>query len=227
MIYERLDPGNPLNAELRPVTRAHMEGFGAAGLRTLCLASAVLDPDFYDECAQHARAWAFQAHMPVHSTGCMAIKCSEPAATSSGSPTLTAWSIVKMWYWRNCRWQDRYHAAKTALSGRDDALAAAAEVVEVRLQLLGCTAIEDKLQPGVSEAIANLAAAGIRLWVLTGDKQARCITCCVSGQKARYSDMHIPPVRQRAACALKCPILSSAARGEQMLQASPFERPFP
>ena len=56
MIYERLDPGNPLNAELRPVTRAHMEGFGAAGLRTLCLASAVLDPNFYDECAHDACA---------------------------------------------------------------------------------------------------------------------------------------------------------------------------
>ena len=55
VIYERLDPGNPLNAELRPVTRAHMEGFGAAGLRTLCLASALLDPDFYDECAYNER----------------------------------------------------------------------------------------------------------------------------------------------------------------------------
>ncbi len=54
MIYERLDPGNPLNAELRPVTRAHMEGFGAAGLRTLCLASAELEPDFYDACAHNA-----------------------------------------------------------------------------------------------------------------------------------------------------------------------------
>ena len=62
MIYERLDPGNPLNAELRPVTRAHMEGFGAAGLRTLCLASAVLDPDFYDECAHNARAGRSRAH---------------------------------------------------------------------------------------------------------------------------------------------------------------------
>ena len=52
-------------------------------------------------------------------------------------------------------------------------MAALAETAEVGLQLLGCTAIEDKLQAGVPEAIANLAAAGIRLWVLTGDKQAR------------------------------------------------------
>lgn len=49
-----------------------------------------------------------------------------------------------------------------------------AEEVEKGLQLLGCTAIEDKLQEGVPEAIERLAAAGIRIWVLTGDKQARC-----------------------------------------------------
>ena len=51
MIYERLDPASAVNAELRGVTREHMEGFGAAGLRTLCLACAELDPDVYDACA--------------------------------------------------------------------------------------------------------------------------------------------------------------------------------
>ena len=32
-------------------------------------------------------------------------------------------------------------------------------------------AIEDKLQDGVPQCIERLAAAGIRIWVLTGDKQ--------------------------------------------------------
>ena len=70
-----------------------------------------------------------------------------------------------------CRWQERYFAAKTALHGRDEQLAAVAEEIERRLQLLGCTAIEDKLQDGVPQCIERLAAAGIRIWVLTGDKQ--------------------------------------------------------
>lgn len=70
-----------------------------------------------------------------------------------------------------CRWQDKYYAAKTALHGREEKLAAVAEDVEKKLQLLGCTAIEDKLQDGVPECIERLAAAGIRIWVLTGDKQ--------------------------------------------------------
>ena len=70
-----------------------------------------------------------------------------------------------------CRWQEKYFAAKTALQGRDERVAAVAEEIERRLQLLGCTAIEDKLQDGVPQCIERLAAAGIRIWVLTGDKQ--------------------------------------------------------
>lgn len=82
------------------------------------------------------------------------------------------------------RWQERYYAAKTALQGRDEKLAAVAEEIERKLQLLGCTAIEDKLQEGVPECIERLAAAGIRIWVLTGDKQAQIpptrSSCCPS-----------------------------------------------
>lgn len=39
------------------------------------------------------------------------------------------------------------------------------------VQLLGATAIEDKLQQGVPETIALLTLANIKIWVLTGDKQ--------------------------------------------------------
>ncbi len=49
VIYERLARGHPLNDSLRDVTLQHMEEFGSAGLRTLCLAYAELDADFYDE----------------------------------------------------------------------------------------------------------------------------------------------------------------------------------
>ena len=36
--------------------------------------------------------------------------------------------------------------------------------------LLGATAVEDKLQDGVPEAIDDFTNAGIRVWMLTGDK---------------------------------------------------------
>lgn len=35
---------------------------------------------------------------------------------------------------------------------------------------MGATAIEDRLQDGVPEAIADLKRAGIKVWVATGDK---------------------------------------------------------
>ena len=38
------------------------------------------------------------------------------------------------------------------------------------VQLLGATAIEDRLQEGVPETIALLREAGLKIWVLTGDK---------------------------------------------------------
>jgi phospholipid-transporting ATPase len=47
------------------------------------------------------------------------------------------------------------------------------EEIERELVLLGCTAIEDKLQEGVPNCIKALADADIRLWVLTGDKMVR------------------------------------------------------
>ena len=46
---------------------------------------------------------------------------------------------------------------------------AVAEEYERELSCL-CTAIEDRLQDGVPDTIANLQMAGIKIWVLTGDK---------------------------------------------------------
>lgn len=43
--------------------------------------------------------------------------------------------------------------------------------LENNLELLGASAIEDKLQDGVPETIFKLMDADIRIWVLTGDKQ--------------------------------------------------------
>jgi len=47
--------------------------------------------------------------------------------------------------------------------------------MEQGLSYVGCSAIEDKLQDGVPEAIAKIIETGIRIWVLTGDKQETAI----------------------------------------------------
>lgn len=72
-------------------------------------------------------------------------------------------------------WSQMYHAASTATEDRDGKMAEAYCAIEDNLNLLGATAIEDKLQDGVPEAIANLAEANIKIWVLTGDKQETAI----------------------------------------------------
>ncbi|KAI8907072.1 phospholipid-translocating P-type ATPase [Powellomyces hirtus] len=68
------------------------------------------------------------------------------------------------------RWCEIYHKAACALTNRDTELEAAAELIEVDLTLVGATAIEDKLQDQVPECITLLRSAGIKIWVLTGDK---------------------------------------------------------
>lgn len=44
------------------------------------------------------------------------------------------------------------------------------EIIENDFILIGSTAIEDKLQDNVGEVISFIKHAGIKLWVLTGDK---------------------------------------------------------
>ncbi|XP_057312716.1 probable phospholipid-transporting ATPase IA isoform X2 [Hydractinia symbiolongicarpus] len=72
-------------------------------------------------------------------------------------------------------WNKTYYEASIALDDRDKKLNEASELIERNLTLVGATAIEDKLQEGVPESIANLSSANIKIWVLTGDKQETAI----------------------------------------------------
>ncbi|KDQ08052.1 hypothetical protein BOTBODRAFT_586296 [Botryobasidium botryosum FD-172 SS1] len=67
-------------------------------------------------------------------------------------------------------WSRVYDAAASSIKDRDEELDKANEMVEHSLTILGATALEDKLQEGVPEAIEMLHRAGIKLWILTGDK---------------------------------------------------------
>ncbi|CAK9013363.1 Phospholipid-transporting ATPase ID (ATPase class I type 8B member 2) (P4-ATPase flippase complex alpha subunit ATP8B2), partial [Durusdinium trenchii] len=66
-------------------------------------------------------------------------------------------------------WLVRWKEA-TVSEDREAEMARVASEVEHSLKAAGVTAIEDKLQDGVPEAITSIKAAGIRFWVLTGDK---------------------------------------------------------
>ena len=67
------------------------------------------------------------------------------------------------------RWREQYDSAMGNIFDRDARIDEASDLIERNLTLLGCVAIEDKLQEGVPQCISQLAEAGIRIWVLTGE----------------------------------------------------------
>ena len=89
------------------------------------------------------------------------------------------------------QWKQQYDDAKKDLVNRGERLAEAAEKLERGMEYVGVTAIEDKLQDGVPDAIASLRAAGIKIWVLTGDKEETAINIGKSCQLLDTSmDLH-------------------------------------
>ncbi|XP_035783947.1 phospholipid-transporting ATPase ID-like isoform X4 [Anopheles albimanus] len=79
-------------------------------------------------------------------------------------------------------WLVRQREAALSMDAREDKLSAIYEEIECDMELIGVTAIEDKLQDGVPQTIANLQLAGIKIWVLTGDKQETAINIGYSCQ---------------------------------------------
>ena len=93
-------------------------------------------------------------------------------------------------YYRD--WSARYNKHSTdleqlALRKKEAGLGEKKNLIDVTedemeqgITLVGCTAIEDKLQDGVPECIAQIAKAGINIWVLTGDKEETAINIAVA-----------------------------------------------
>jgi len=70
------------------------------------------------------------------------------------------------------QWRGKWDAAKKAdRSQREGIKAALAEEIERDLEVFAATAVEDKLQEGVPETLEQLLRAGLKVWMLTGDKK--------------------------------------------------------
>ena len=72
----------------------------------------------------------------------------------------------------------RYKQASMSLQNRDSIMAQVIkDSLEHNLELLGVTGVEDKLQKDVKSSLELLRNAGIKIWMLTGDKveTARCV----------------------------------------------------
>ncbi|XP_037135095.1 probable phospholipid-transporting ATPase IH isoform X1 [Syngnathus acus] len=72
--------------------------------------------------------------------------------------------------------------AKLALQDRDKRLAEAYDIIEKDLILLGATAVEDRLQEKAADTIESLHKAGMKVWVLTGDKMETAAATCYASK---------------------------------------------
>uniref|UniRef100_A0A671V9S5 Phospholipid-transporting ATPase n=1 Tax=Sparus aurata TaxID=8175 RepID=A0A671V9S5_SPAAU len=74
------------------------------------------------------------------------------------------------------------NGAKLALQDRDKRLAEAYDLIEKDLILLGATAVEDRLQEKAADTIESLHKAGMKVWVLTGDKMETAAATCYASK---------------------------------------------
>ena len=72
-------------------------------------------------------------------------------------------------------WMEKWHDAKAAVYNRARKEEEAFEELERLADIIGCTAVEDRLQEGVKETLVALRDAGIQIAMLTGDKQETAI----------------------------------------------------
>lgn len=87
-------------------------------------------------------------------------------------------------------WKGEFEKATLALIHRHEMIRECAEKLEVEMDFLGVTGVEDKLQENVCSSIEALRHAGIKIWMLTGDKveTAKCIAIS-AGIKANDQDI--------------------------------------
>ena len=67
-------------------------------------------------------------------------------------------------------WVNRLHEDELDIENKQRLIDRLYDLIENNLTLIGGTVVEDKLQNGVPETIKELRSAGIKIWVLTGDK---------------------------------------------------------
>ncbi|XP_016881223.1 putative phospholipid-transporting ATPase IIB isoform X18 [Homo sapiens] len=107
--------------------------------------------------------------------------------------------------------QSRYTQAKLSMHDRSLKVAAVVESLEREMELLCLTGVEDQLQADVRPTLEMLRNAGIKIWMLTGDK-LETATCIAKSSHlvSRTQDIHI--FRQ------------VTSRGEAHLELNAFRR---
>lgn len=82
---------------------------------------------------------------------------------------------------------DKWQVARTSSFNRKESMAAVQSDIERDMKLLALTGVEDKLQANVRETLEKLRHAGVRIWMLTGDKVETATCIAVSSRLAERS----------------------------------------
>ena len=69
-------------------------------------------------------------------------------------------------------WREKLHVEELNLQKKHKIIDKYYDAIEKNFELLGATIVEDKLQDKVPETIKEIKSAGIKFWVLTGDKMS-------------------------------------------------------
>ncbi|XP_053920670.1 phospholipid-transporting ATPase VD [Cuculus canorus] len=100
-------------------------------------------------------------------------------------------------------WLNNHFLAETSIDHREELLLESAIRLESELTLLGATGIEDRLQEGVPDTIQALRKAGIKIWMLTGDKRETAVNIAYACKLLEPDDRIFTLKSQsRDACAL-------------------------
>ncbi|XP_030377306.1 probable phospholipid-transporting ATPase IIA isoform X1 [Scaptodrosophila lebanonensis] len=86
----------------------------------------------------------------------------------------------------------RYNAARLSITDRVAKVASIVESLEREMELLCLTGVEDRLQEGVRPTLEMLRNAGVRVWMLTGDKLETA--CCIAKSSqliGRNQELHV------------------------------------
>ncbi|XP_018795584.1 PREDICTED: probable phospholipid-transporting ATPase IF isoform X2 [Bactrocera latifrons] len=106
---------------------------------------------------------------------------------------------------------DEVNVANSSLENRKELLEQSYAKIECNLELLGATAVEDALQDDVADTLISLQTAGIKIWVLTGDKVETALNIALSCG-------HIPPN------AIKYFIIDCRSKEDMMVHLNALDR---
>jgi phospholipid-translocating ATPase len=84
------------------------------------------------------------------------------------------------------KWIKEYYTACVSMENRKEKINSVIKLLENNMEFLTVTGVEDQLQEEVNETIDSLKNAGIKIWMLTGDKVETALCIAIStGLKAK------------------------------------------